>query len=311
MVMNSVVGYWIDETPQTVVELVKGRVFEINSRFILKKLGSDDAKLRERAGFEADVLRFLAATGMSIVQPLLDKNSNFPTPHNGHLYALYPALPRGPMPLDASARAALFGNNGRTVARLHKRLARFPSADIPIDLRCTNIEQEIFEGGQRWLADRKDGRAVLNWLHNHGPSIRRALRALPDQLIHRDCHVGNFLSVDTDVVGVIDWEQLSLGPGLLDVAYFSMQLVEHPPANGQEEARWLNDVARLWAGYVGETAVLPQEKNAFPYLLLSIPFLFANWFVETGQLAYVDNECARLKWITGMIHAQMPTLTEQ
>lgn len=295
-VLPHILTHWNLPPTTIITPIVPESVYKIGDQWVLKRVGEDTAVFQQKLQFETAVLRHLAAAGLPVVEAVLDGNGRFPTPHNGNLYALTSFVAGEPIPEDKANRNALFRSYGSTMAKLHARLATFPQADIPPKLRRTDVVDELFVRGRKLVGNGRFPQA-LTLLNKHEPALRPALQQLPQQLIHRDCHVGNFLSVGTQVVGVIDWEQLSFGPRLLDLAYFAMELVEHPPATPAAEARWLADVAHLWTGYCGETAVTPQEKAAFPALLLAIPFLFANWFFANGETRYVKNEMTRFSWL--------------
>jgi Ser/Thr protein kinase RdoA (MazF antagonist) len=125
-----------------------------------------------------------------------------------------------------------------------------------------------------------------------------ALQDLPQQLIHRDCHAENLLSCGTEVTGIVDWDHLTIGPRILDPAYFAVQLAKRRVRDPAAMAQWLDDFPLLLAGYGDESALLAEEMAAFPHVLIAVPVLFAYWAIETGHGDdYIRTELDTMAWL--------------
>ncbi len=131
-----------------------------------------------------------------------------------------------------------------------------------------------------------------------------ALTDLPQQLIHRDCHAENLLSCGTEVTGIVDWDHLTIGPRILDVAYFAVQLAKRQVRDRAAMEQWLDELPLLLAGYGGESPLLAKETAAFPHLLIAVPVLFAYWAIETGLSDdYIRTELDTMVWLYGNLAA--------
>jgi len=99
-----------------------------------------------------------------------------------------------------------------------------------------------------WPASDQLARAVAWWtIRGFGALARRAAaliavgheldEALPRVITHGDCHVGNLLRSDVGDTVWVDWQEVCLSSGLLDLA-FLWQRAEFAGATPPREAMW-------------------------------------------------------------------------
>jgi hypothetical protein len=123
-----------------------------------------------------------------------------------------------PRPLGRDAREAL-AHVEPGIARLRERMRRAPAL--------------------RFLAGERAIDAALCIARDPSPLVRAAARA-PETLIHRDLHHHNVALGDPDGAVFFDWEAVSAGPGLFDLAllhiYQRTRAVQLP--GGRRLYRW-------------------------------------------------------------------------
>jgi Ser/Thr protein kinase RdoA (MazF antagonist) len=274
---------------------------ELGEDLILKDIGNIDAQLLTQLAFEREVLHHLQRAGLPVALPLLDSQGRTVVPWRDHYYTLSPRLPSDSATLMPADRDRLLCNYGATIAQMHRALITFPSDKLPDWIGHIDLASEVFDTGFPIILPYLHGKQAVHFqairadLHQTMPA---ALQHLPEQLIHRDCHAENLLSCSTEVTGIVDWDHLTVGPRILDLAYFAVQLAKRQVQNEEEMARWLDEFPLLLSGYEAESALLGEEKSAFPYALIAVPVLFAYWAIETGHSDdYIQIELETIAWL--------------
>ena len=104
------------------------------------------------------------------------------------------------------------------------------------------------------------------------------------------------------MTGIVDWDHLIVGPRILDIAYFAVQLAKYDVHDPEKMAQWFHDFPLLLQGYECESPLLEEEKAAFPYVLVSVPILFAYWAIETSHDdSYIQAELDTVAWLHGRL----------
>lgn len=284
-------------SPEGIYRLSTGRGDDL----ILNDLGPCDAQVLDRFAFEYKVLLHLQAAGLPVALPLADRQGRIAVPWQGHNYTLAPCLPNDGGVLAAPDRLQLLRNYGMTIARMHQALATFPREQISGWIEPIDLASEVVNTGLpiilSYLAGEQADRfqTIRSCLAQTMPA---AFQGLPRQLIHRDCHAENLLSCGTQITGIIDWDHLTVGPRILDPAYFAVQLAKRQVRDPEAMARWLDDFPLLLAGYEAHSPLLAAEKAALAYVMIAVPILFAYWAIETGHSDdYVQTELDTLVWL--------------
>lgn len=288
-----------------VEEIAPEGVFRLSTTqdgdLVLKNVGPISAHSLEQLCLEYEVLLHLQDAGLLVAVPLSDKQGRIAVPWEGQYYSLVSYLPHDGGELAPSDRGRLFRNYGRAIAQMHRALATFPHHKLEGRIGQTRLESEVFEIGMpiilRYLPGKQadEFQAIMDDL---APGMHSTFPHLPQQLIHRDCHAENLLSCGTEVTGIVDWDHLTIGPRILDLAYFAVQLVKRDLNDSKKVAQWFRDVPLLVQGYEGECPLIEGEKTALPYVLAAVPILFAYWAIETSHDdGYIQTELDAVAWL--------------
>jgi Ser/Thr protein kinase RdoA (MazF antagonist) len=291
-------SYQIEElSPEGIYRLTTERGDDL----ILNDLGPHDAQVLNRFAFEYRILLHLQNAGLPVALPLTDRHGRLAVPWQGRNYSLCPCLPNDGGDLAGADRHLLLHNYGTAIACMHQALTTFPQEQLPGWIEPIDLASEVLHTGLPIILPYLDGdhagrfRAIHSALAQTMPD---AVQGLPQQLIHRDCHAENLLSCGTQITGIIDWDHLTVGPRILDPAYFSVQLAKRQVRDPGAMTRWLDDFPLLLAGYEAASPLLETEKAAFPYVMIAVPVLFAYWAIETGHSDnYIQTELDTLAWL--------------
>jgi Ser/Thr protein kinase RdoA (MazF antagonist) len=300
-----IIAAWDIKVSGQVEHICPEGIFRLSSEqgddLILKDIGPIDDRLLSQLAFEHEVLRHLQAAGLPVALPLPDIQGRTVVPWRDRALTLSPCLPNDSTASMPAHRDRLLRNYGAAIARMHQALITFPPAEIPDWIDPIDLTSEVFDTGfpiiLRYLkgAQADQFQATFADLNRTMPA---ALQHLPQQLIHRDCHAENLLSCDTEVTGIVDWDHLTIGPRILDIAYFAVQLAKRQVRNPEAMAQWLDELPLLLGGYEAESILLEKEKVAFPYALISVPVLFAHWAIGTRHSDdYIQTELDTMAWL--------------
>jgi len=163
--------------------------------------------------------------------------------------------------LGVAVPAVIAAGSDRGVIRLLlAEHAPYPPAPAVTDLEWTVLAGQLgrlhrppdpappWLEHRRWPASDQLARAVAWWtIRGFGALARRAAEliavgheldeALPRVITHGDCHVGNLLRSDLGDTVWVDWQEVCLSSGLLDLA-FLWQRAEFAGATPPREAMW-------------------------------------------------------------------------
>ena len=301
-VVPDLLSAWSITLGEVVESVNNGSVVTIRTAegevLVLKDHGVAPERQR-RFAFCGAIVRHLDAAGVPVALPRRTGDGCDGLVRDGHLFTLSQHLRQGRVAVDPAGRAEWLRNCGRAVAKLHAALATYNvtgnegavwKENIPeavVDW-VSNIRQHVT--GERRLRFESDVAAVLD-------ELRQALRDLPTQLIHRDCHTGNVLFDGTEVTGFVDCDHFCIGPRLFDVAYFTVHLIKWEVRKPGMPERWLTEFPRILEGYDEVSRLTPGERVAFPYLMMAILILFASYLASTGRPERVPVELDALSWL--------------
>eukprot|EP01052_Picozoa_sp_SAG31_P023580 SAG31_NODE_1953_length_6829_cov_6.548886_2_plen_433_part_00 len=300
---------------------------------VLKRL-NEPPEPKERATLEARLMQHLRAVGVPVALPLAADSGEFVVRHNaeGCWYKVAEFVasdnrvqddgdsPAGQVRPDELGDADLFHNFGAAIGRCHKGLASFPrNATIPSWLPTDKPCKFVKETALPALAEQPAGSAaaaVAVAVSTGKPAAALSMAAecyaKNLQLVHRDLHAGNVLTIDGNVSAIIDWDHLCWGSPTFDLAYFSNQLGKWVAleSDAQTLAQWEKSVAFLLAGYRSVLSTSDVGDLAeFPGLMLAAPISFAGWIVldcpelgpepDLALAAHIANHFERLEkmWV--------------
>ncbi len=118
---------------------------------------------------------------------------------------------------------------GAAIARLHDALATFPDPRVAVRTWREDPIRQMYDDRIPQLLEYLDppaSRDLQIAIDAFWKDYCEALTGLPEQLIHRDCHLGNVLARGYEVIGFIDCDHFSIGSVVLDLAYFLVHLVK-------------------------------------------------------------------------------------
>lgn len=106
---------------------------------------------------------------------------------------------------------------------------------------------------------------------------------LPQQLIHRDVHLGNFLFDHGVFSGYIDFDLSQRNVRIFDLCYFMLGLLLRENADFLDETRWFSALQQVLLGYDEALPLLAVERDAIPSVMKGIELLFAAYFTAQGD----------------------------
>lgn len=112
---------------------------------------------------------------------------------------------------------------------------------------------------------------------------------LPVQLIHRDVHFGNFLFDKDKFSGYIDFDLSQRNIRIFDLCYFAIGLLSEQENTNLATEEWLEILTNVFLGYNEKKELKEEEKQAVPYVMKSIEFIFVAWFLQEKDMDCVKN----------------------
>ena len=112
---------------------------------------------------------------------------------------------------------------------------------------------------------------------------------LPVQLIHRDVHFGNFLFLDGNFSGYIDFDLSQRNIRIFDLCYFLLGLLSEEEKFEITDELWLAFVKEIFAGYEQKLKLTAAEKKAVPYVMECIELLFVSYFQSINDVRCAED----------------------
>ena len=269
---------------------------ECGERFILKNIaGSPNA---ERIGTEYDLLRHLHAFRVPVAVPVLPDSGQLCVEDRERLYVLYPLLPADHTvpPTDVER---VYANIGAAVARLHSALAVYPGQ---VDSWTMNLRHTVFDEAipriQRALPG-QDADAFQRVVALLQDEMEAALEGLPAQIIHGDCHGGNYLLYRGDVSGFVDLDHLPTAPRVYDIGYLLADMAKAQFFDIHAHRGWLGTFHHVILGYQQENSLSRREKDALWFVMLATQVLFVDWFFQHQKDELARKNLEAFYWIYG------------
>jgi Ser/Thr protein kinase RdoA (MazF antagonist) len=245
---------------------------------------------------EYDLLRHLQAFGVPVAVPILPDSRRL-CMRDGHgVYLLYPMLPADhTIPPDGVDQ--VYANIGAAVARLHVALAAYPGQvdSWTMDLPRT-LSEEAIPRIQR-VQTGHDADAFQRVVAEVQDEMTAALADLPTQLIHGDCHGGNYLLYRGDVSGFVDLDHLPTGPRAYDIGYLLADMAKAQFVDIHAHRGWLQHFQHVVIGYQREIRLSRREKDALWFVMLATQVLFVDWFFQHGRSELALKNLEAFYWI--------------
>jgi Ser/Thr protein kinase RdoA (MazF antagonist) len=175
-----------------------------------------------------------------------------------------------PWLLDAAMTGA--HQVGRLMGALHQGLATTPSeAGFPV----ANLPAAIFHTVVPALVQtERPTLMVLKKKLLDAEDSLWDLQGLPQQLIHRDAHIGNMLFRDTVFSGWVDFDMLETNFRIFDVSYYAAGLLAAQFTNLAWRTQWMSVVRTMVDAYGDIVRLTSAEVEAVWMAMIAIEALF-------------------------------------
>lgn len=267
--------------------------------YTLKDRGVREVARSTDLAFHAKVMDHLDENGVGVPALIKTNSGDLWVESSGHVFTLARFLRDGPWPEDPRMLPVLYRNVGRGIADMHAVLATYPTDG----LTELTWRQDLVEELPGWLSQievhlpKEERTKITPWFRELMPLMRESMADLPEQLIHRDCHPGNTVVDGTRLVGFVDCDHFSIGPRILDLAYFALHLIKWHVGGEDSTHRWLLNYPQLFRGYHQVSPLTMRELDATVYVMMSINVLFASGFFRRKMEEHVPTEIESLVWI--------------
>ena len=125
-------------------------------------------------------------------------------------------------------------------------------------------------------------KCVAEYTHQFGELYEK----LPKQMIHRNMNLSYVYLDGEKMVGVTDFELSEYSLRLFDVCYAATGILSENFVDTDEVmAKWLLLYQNIVRGYDTVIGLMEEEKQALPYVVLSIQLICVAYFSEKEQFA--------------------------
>lgn len=246
-------------------------VWEINHQYMLKEY--ENPKSLERNVQSLTALSECGAPVAGIIKTLDGENH---TETDGKYWLMTAKLP-GSRRTDIREPGTAY-KMGETIARLHVFFRE-------CEQKITFWDNSLLDEMEGWIKQALQENAWEPVSEQEYLSVTAQLRSvydrLPKQLIHRDVHFGNFLFLDGEFSGYIDFDLSQRNIRIFDLGYFLAGLLTGESGAKLEEDEWLRIVYDVISGYESVSKLKREEKAALVPVMESIEILFAAYFIRT------------------------------
>lgn len=293
--------HWDVPAVDCIAYIDQSHVFRVDAgeaKLVLKDLGTEAPDLL-RLEFLRGIHEHVASRGLRVPVLLRSRSGHVCVNSGGRYYCLYDFIEAGGYPDDPRLEGQAFYHAGLAIAELHDALASHNDNDI-----SSRTWREDFAGDlPGWLRTLRSGlpesqaSLAARVEQERGNGIVEAVRGLPEQLIHRDCHPGNVLFDGVHVIAFVDCDHFCIGPPLFDLATFAVHFIKWHTEDRNVTAPWIQNRPRLMDGYRSRRELSAQEMYAFPHMMMVYHILVAHYFMTTSNMRSIQTELSALCWI--------------
>lgn len=277
------------------VETDTGELLTLKNRGLIR-----EAFRAATVEFQSKVMSHLEDSGVNVPSLLSMTNGSLWLEYAGEAWTLAKFLRGGVGPKAIDVMPELYRNIGREIARMHQALAAYPAEG----LEEVTWHEDLPLGIPRWASKLKtelspDLAAEFAPLVDRLiPEMLPLVEGLPEQLIHRDCHFGNILVDGPKVLGFIDCDHFCIGPRIFDLAYLAANQMKAHLEDAAAISHLTSLLEDLLKGYHEVCPLKNTELIAFPHVMMSVPLLFAWWFLTIGKLEWIPRDLQALGWMS-------------
>ena len=284
------------------VEWLKDSVAMITTqpgrKLILKHEG--DAPKASRIGRMAQLLAALDADGLPVAAPIPNRNGQLVTLAMDGCFCLYPFVDYGINHSIVGTADRLRGT-GAAIAQLHLALQRHEDLAV---LPPINLVDDV----NKWALPRMQSSPIgldmteaMGIMTRVAGEVAHVCRQLPEQLIHRDTHLGNILlHEDYSVAGFVDFAMSRLGPRVYDLCYCCTDMLGNADTGTRirDGLEWGQMVSGLLEGYQRTIPLDEAEKRAMWHIMLVIQGSFvACYSHDASKMAWAIKNLNMLLWL--------------
>ena len=267
---------------------INPNVFVVNENYVLKVF-----QVLGQAKQNAQIQRALQKAGLQEILPIETKLGEEIVTDGQLYYILLPFVDGEEMKAADLYEGDTYHKAfdlGEVIGKLH--LALKENDDILCNER--NIYEEVCE---KWL-QMAAARAGLSeqfcddYIHTFG----RLHQQLPVQMIHRDPNPSNFILKEGKCVGVIDFDLAQRSIRLFDPCYAATGILSE--SFEKQGERWFDIFRGLLHGYDRIVQLTEEEKQAVPYVVMSIQLICVGFFSTQEKFERLaETNTAMLKWL--------------
>ncbi len=261
-------------------------------QLVLKEVGAR-SEARRLASYYP-VWLHLATCGIPVAVPFLSDDGSCFVTYRDTLYTLSPYLPA--VTRVGEKHGFANENIGRAIGQLHQALASYQGEMLSWHL---NLLPWVFEQViPRVLTQVEVSQQARleETLSDCELAMRQAYTDLPEQYIHGDCHTGNLLVQDGQVVGFIDLDHLSLGPRIYDLGYLLADQIKWFTHNREQTRVWLQHFPAVLTGYEQVNGLSQQEKEALWSVLLAVQLAMSDFASQHQAQALAELNLEVFYW---------------
>lgn len=240
---------------------------------------------------QAELIQQLSERGVPVARPLLAVDGQAAVHTDDAAFALTSRLvPRAPGLPD---RAEVWATVGGQLATLHTALEQCPATTHGWTMELPRqLTEEIWP-------------ALDTVIDVIGPLLPAAadrtelsdrLAGLPIQRLHGDTHGGNILLDRLGIYGIVDFDEIPIGPRVNDVGYYAADLVKN---RLDLSGNLLEIISEVVSGYHRVAALSSREVEALvPLMIVTELRLLWWWFHTSGNdPAHLETHLDTLAWI--------------
>lgn len=261
--------------------------WEINGSCVLKVYGDRDSLERN-----IKTLAALSECGIPVAEIVPAKTGEAYVSRQNDYFLMSKKL-QGSNISDIKDEKMAWGM-GCAIARLH---AAFIKCEKEIDVWDNSLLKEM-KGWVRENLSNSGWQIVAEAEYSAiVETLEKTYHCLPRQLIHRDVHFGNFLFLNGEFSGYIDFDLCQKNIRIFDICYFLAGLLAEETAETLSPEEWLESVKSVIAGYESRIELSEQEKDSIACTMECIEILFAAYFIGMKDTKRANDACRVLHFI--------------
>lgn len=260
---------------------------EINHSYVVKIY--DNKEQLER---NIKILTILAKCSIPVAEVIPARTGEQYVKHENNYFLMSKKLP-GSNVTDIKDLAMTF-KMGRAIAQLHNA---FIECEKTIDFWDNSLLKEM----KGWVLEtltKNDWKIIDKEEYSKTvKSLEQVYDHLPNQLIHRDVHFGNFLFFEGSLSGYIDFDLSQRNIRIFDICYFLTGLLAEENDEAFTPNEWMEHVKSVITGYESINPLSAAEKEAIPCVMECIEILFAAYFISINDTKHAIDACHVLHFI--------------